>query len=311
MSRYLSSSPKKSKTLHRTPTKDSRLRRMKEEQVVHKIKFDMDPENELKKFEETVAVLFGVKGIGKTSFAAYLGDALTEKYDLDLPATYFLMAEPVNNSLSFRKSRIKTWPTFRDFVDKAAKDSEFVSSVKMWIIDDIDTLVARGISTIAYEWGIIELSDEGYARAWHELRAELIYQLIRLREMGPGLLLISHEKDRPITVGRQKIGVPSMNLSDSICSAVGDLCSTIMRMKYITSKKESSSTRCISVLGSEQEDVKDNCQKITSEYPDGIIKFKSERQAVRKILDCFDTKAEDKRPKKKFKKFKKSKKRRS
>lgn len=295
MSRYLSNSKSKSKSLHRPQTKDSRKIRMKEEQKIHSIKFDMKPKSEAKTFEDTITALFGVRGIGKTCFGKELGEALARKYNLDIPAAYFLMADlPINNPrLKIRKSKIKTWPTLRSFIDKAEDNPKFVSTVKMWVIDTIDVLVSKGISTIAYEWGLLDLSDEGYARAWQELRHELVYQLIRLKEMGPGILLISHEKDRQMTVGRMKVGVPSMNLSDSISNAVGYLCSTIMRMRYVDkslTKKDMGHKRCISVLGSEKEDVKDNFQLITKRYPDGIIKFKTEKKAVRRILDCFDDK---------------------
>ena len=289
MPKYLKQSRK---VLHRTPTKDSRKKRMEEEQIVHPVSFDMSPKGEFKRFEETYCTLFGAKGIGKSTFGKELGDVLADRYKLKLPATYFLMSEPPNNSLSFRRSRIRTWPTFRSFVDKAEKSPEFVSTVKMWVIDTVDALVAQGISTIAYEWGILDLSDEGYARAWHELRDELVYQLIRLGEMGPGVLMLSHERGREMTISRMKIRVPSMDLSDSISNAVGYLCSMIVRMRYVSkskSKNEIGHLRCLAVQGSEEEDVKDNLQVVTASYPDGIVRFKNEKEAAVKLLSCFDS----------------------
>jgi len=282
---------------------------MEEEQVIHPVSFDMSPSGEFRRFEDTSSVLFGAKGIGKSTFAKYLGDALAVRHNLDLPATYFLMAEPPNNPHSFRKSRIQTWPTFRRFIEEAEKDRKFISSIKMWVVDTIDALVAKGISSIAYEWGVFDLTDEGYARAWHELRDELVYQLLRLREMGPGLLLISHERDRKMTLNRLKIGVPSMDLSDSISNAVGYLCSMIIRMRYVNkspSKSEIGHLRCLAVQGSEEEDVKDNLQVITQQYSDGVIKFRTEADAVRKVLDCFEGASPRKRVKKKKKKKRKS-----
>lgn len=86
MSRYLDKS-KKSKQLHRKPTKDSRKKRMAEEQKVHKLSFEMNPTGDIKRFEDTTSMLFGVKGIGKSTFAKELGDILAVRYNLDLPAT--------------------------------------------------------------------------------------------------------------------------------------------------------------------------------------------------------------------------------
>jgi hypothetical protein len=284
---------KERKERFREPTKDSRKLRMEEEQIIHPISFEMSSTGETKKFEEAVVTLFGTKGIGKSTFGKVLGDSLAKKYNLDDSGTYFLMAEAPNNALSFRKTRIKTWPTFRDFIDKAENDRRFVRTVKMWVIDSIDALVKQGISTISYEWGVFDLTDEGYARAWQEMQAELLHQLGRLNDLGPGILILSHERDRPMSIGRRIVNMPSMDLSNSIANAVGYLCSMIIRMRYVEisrDKEEIGKMRCLSFTGSESEDVKDNLQVISPKYPDGTIKFETERQAVRKVLRCFDEK---------------------
>lgn len=314
MSRYLS----KTKTASGPATHGSRRKRIKEEQRTHKITFETDPSSEFKRFEETVSGLYGIPGIGKSRFAYDLGLVLQEKYSLKYPGVYVLQCEPINHPWKIRKTHIPTWPTFRKFIDDVSEDKKFIKTVKMWVLDTIDALVPKGISTICHDLGVIDLKDatikmgdSGWnAVAWKELRNELLYQVLRLHQLGPGVLILSHERNRPTTDGRLTYDKPSMDLSGSVYNAIGDRCSMIFRMRSSGSK----GGRCLVCLGSNQEDAKDNLNKVSEVYEDGIIKFKTEKQAVRKILDCFDSKASrpDKfKSLKKSKKSKKSKRRRS
>ena len=135
-------SPRTRRLRERTEkTLDSRLRRIQGEQVVHDIHFEMEATSCYKNFEKTISAVFGVPGIGKSKFAAVLGEILQRRYSLKTSGTYFLQCEPINHPWEIRASCLDTWPTFRNFVDDAEADPDFVKTVKMWVIDTIDGTV--------------------------------------------------------------------------------------------------------------------------------------------------------------------------
>lgn len=288
---------------------NSRLKRIREEQIIQPVQFQKEATSSCKKFEETISAAFGVPGIGKSRFAAALGLALQEKYSLPYSGVYFLQCEPINHPWRIRKSQLRNWPTFRKFVDDAEKDVAFVSTVKMWVIDTIDGIVPKGISTICDDFGISDLKDatvrvgaDGwFAKAWQELRDELLYQILRLDALGPGVLILSHERERPFIAGCMRTERASMDISNSINNSIGDACSIIMRIRHKNTeeKGQGQHLRCLSMLSSETEDVKDNLNVVLPHYPDGTIPFRTEEQAVERILGCFGTKTVKKVKKKK------------
>ena len=281
-------------------TKASRIARIEAEQEVHPVILADSPTSEYRCFEELIAVLYGPTGIGKTTFG------------ITIPGSYVIATEPVNNPTAFRRSEVPNWPTFKAFIDKAEANPRFVEGVSMWVIDTIDVLVRKCMSSICFEWGLSELSDEGYARAWMELKEELIFNICRLRYLGPGVLIISHERQRPFIRNRVSMTKDSMDLSDSICNAVHFLATTIMHMRYVDQSKtkaELGHMRCLSIRGTDDEDAKDNTNKLIQVCAEdtGIIKFKTEQRAVEKILSCFKDTPDIKKHKKSKKKSKKKK----
>jgi len=284
---------------------------MREEQVIHDVNFEMIASSRYQQFEETISALFGVPGIGKSKFAADLGMELQKKHSLKSSGTYFLQCEPINHNWNIRKSYLDNWPTFRRFIDNAEGDPEFVSTVKMWVIDTIDGIVPKGMSTICSDFGIADLKDatvrvgvDGwYAKAWQELRDELLYQILRLAALGPGVLVLSHERYRKSIVNRMAVEKASMDVSNSIYNAVGDACSIILRMRNVdgTSKKRKV-LRCLAFLPSDDENVKENLEVILPHYLDGLIEFRTEKEAVRELLACFENKRPIRTKKKKKKK---------
>lgn len=311
MSKYLNKSSSPTRTVKREPTYDSRRKRIEEEQAIHPVTLEMEATSEIRQFEDTISGLYGIYGIGKTRFAYDLGEVLREKYNLPESGVYFLQCEPVNHPLQIRKSHISTWPTFRKFIDDAEKNSEFISSVKMFVIDCADSLVPRGISTICYDMGVVDLKDatvrvgeNGWnAVAWQELRHELLHQILRLHALGPGVLVLGHERYREVSNGRMTFSRPSMDLSTSVLNAIGQACSMIMRIRGSGEEQtefNQAQTRCLSCIGSDLEDAKDNLNKVLNHYPNGQIPFTTEREAVEKLFACFDNEPKVVVPKKKI-----------
>lgn len=264
-----------------TRTKASRKYRIEEDQRVHPINFTNDPYEEYKTFQGLIATLYGPTGIGKTTLA------------FNIPGLHVLATEPVNNPNKFAHTRVPNWPTFKSFIDEMESDPKKLKGITMWGIDTIEYLVGKCMSTICYEWGLTDLSDEGFSRAWTELKQEVIFNLLRLIDLGPGLLLISHQRQRDSKVNRMMVKTDTMDLSQSINNAVSFLSSIILHMRYVDKSKTSAELghlRCLSIRGNEEEDAKDNTGLLTDACGNepGVIKFKTEKIAVRKILRCFE-----------------------
>ena len=71
---------------------------------------------------------------------------------------------------------------------------------------------------------------------------------------------------------------------------MGDACSMILHMRVVndvTRKKKSRPIRCLSCLSSESEEAKDNLGVLLKKYPEGVMRFGTEREAVDNLLGCF------------------------
>ena len=279
----------------------SRLKRIAGQQTAHEIVFETEASAATTCFEESISAVFGMPGVGKSKFAEEMGFALQDKYHLSQSGLYFIQCERINHSWNIRKTMCPTWPTFRAFVDKMEKSPELVKTVKMWCLDTIDALAPLGISTICHDMGIADLreatrkvgGDGWFAEAWQELRFELEYQILRLAALGPGVLILSHERERKRKENNTEVNKASMDLSNSIYNSIGDACSMILHMRVVnnvTRKAKSRPIRCLSYLSSESEEAKDNLGVLLKKFPEGIMRFGTEREAVDNLLACFGPK---------------------
>ena len=277
----------------------SRLKRIEKQQTAHDIVFETEASAATTCFEESISAVFGMPGVGKSKFAEEMGFALQKKYNLSQSGVYFIQCERINHSWNIRKTMIPTWPTFRAFVDKMEKSPELVKTVKMWCIDTIDALAPLGFSTICHDMDISDLreatkkigGDGWFAEGWRELRFDLEYHILRLAALGPGVLILSHERERKRTENNREVNKASMDLSNSIYNSLGDACSMILHMRVVndvTRKAKSRPIRCLSCLSSESEEAKDNLNVLLKKYPEGTMRFGTEREAVDNLLGCFE-----------------------
>jgi len=257
-------------------TKASRKERIEADQETRPIVFMEKPKRAVSTFQQSICTLYGPTKIGKTTFASHI------------PGAYLLATESGYSWLPFRFQDIANWPTFKAFIDEMEDSPKKVKTVSMWIIDTIDILVKKCMSTICYEWGLTDLSEEGFSRAWTELADELVFNILRLRDLGPGILMISHERQRESRTRRLIITKDSLDLSNSIFNAISYISDIILHMRYVDKSKTSAELghlRCLSTRGSEEEDAGDRTGRLNE-----IIKFRTEKQAVRKVLECFERK---------------------
>lgn len=255
-----------------------------------------EPTVKAKRFQDLSCVLFGVKGIGKTPFLARV------------PGMYILATEPGTSWQNVRSSDIRTWATFTKFVKDMEESPEKVTTVAMWGIDTVDKLAEMCHANILHEWGLTNMSDEGYAGAWIELQHQLDWWLNRLFTIGPGIIMTSHERDREFMVRNIMRKRVSLDLVRRAYAAVAEFADVGMHMRYVQDSNKAGDIgikRCIATRPSENED----CWNRTGKMPP-VVEFETEQAAVDEILGCFGKgiakrkpeTASTKRPKKKFKK---------
>lgn len=246
--------------------------RIAESQVVNEVLWMDEPTVKASHFQDLSCVLFGVKGIGKTPFLAHI------------PGIYIIATEPGTNWQNVRSSEVTTCATFKHFVKEIAPIK--ASEVSMWGLDTLDNLEMMFINSILYEWDLTSMSDEGFAGAWFELQRQMDYWLKRLFAIGPGLIMTSHERDREYKEDNIKRKYISLDLVKRAYKAVSDFADLGMRMKVAKGAAVGPTglpMRCISTYPSAHED----CWNRTGKVP-ALVQFKTEAEAVQKILACFD-----------------------
>jgi len=272
MANYLK--PTQSSTPKAKAPKRLMLDRMVADQDVADLPFMEEAQVGAGSFQECIAILYGPPGAGKTAIAC------------QVPGHYLIDSENKSQWQKRRATYVPNWVSLRAFTDKMEKRPELVATVQMWVIDTIDVLVDKGISTVCLDRGITDLSDEGFARAWQDLKSEVIYQVLRLRALGPGVLLVSHEREIEIKRRHLQMTHTRMDLSKSIFNAISFLADMTMHLTYTvkdTIAGDINAERCLVFRGNEDEDAK-NCT--TADLP-ARMPFKTEDEAVQRILSAF------------------------
>lgn len=263
---------KKSK---RDPSKlVSRNARIEADQEVVDLPFMTEPQQGAARFEDCIAILYGPSGVGKTRLCS------------EIPGHYIIDAENKSQWNRRRATYVPNWPSFKAFIEQMERAPELVATVKMWCIDTIDVLVTKAMSTICAEWELLDLSEEGFSRAWQELVQEVVFQILRLRQLGPGIVMVSHEREVEIKHRFIKLDHTRMDVSKSVFNALSFISDLTLHMTYEvegTLPGDRTAKRCLVTRGNETADAK-NCTR--ANLPDSLP-FHTEREAVQKILDAF------------------------
>ncbi len=259
--------------------------------IRRKIKLRMtQPAPQLRPFESYIMALYGQPGVGKSRFFEQLGVALQEKYGLALPGVYMLQCEPVNHRWSIRgahqEDHLDTWPTLVGMIDDIEKDTAFVKTVKMFGIDTIDSMVPKLLNKLCDDNQILDPRDKAWGGVWNDAKDEMELQILRLLHLGTGVLILSHERNRPVKQGALETEQASLDLSNSMFNMVADRCSMVMHMRSSVAGTKAKGKRVLAVAENGTEFAKDNLGMVRAGYPNGI-EFGTEREAVDKLLACF------------------------
>jgi hypothetical protein len=152
---------------------------------------------------ESIITLYGRKGIGKTSLAA------------QFPGSFTCMFERGRRNLPIvqvpQKGEAKlTWNTFKDYVELFLDSDEHETLV----MDTIDRAYACCLEQVCKDRGCSHPNDKNdYGKTWGEVKAEFDAVIGIIQDSGKGLILISHEKAKPL--GRSADGMVREDSEDS------------------------------------------------------------------------------------------------
>lgn len=126
--------------------------------------------------------LYGKIKIGKTSLAAQFPEAL------------FLMTEPGGKSLEIYQMDVKNWTHFKQILD-ALESSNMYKTI---VIDTTDNLYKMCTDWYCKRKAIQHPSDEEWGKAWQMINDEFMMQIIRLMQLGRGVIFTSHAAQHEI-----------------------------------------------------------------------------------------------------------------
>lgn len=146
-----------------------------------------EPEPDLQRL---TIMLYGPKGVGKSTLAAGFPDAL------------FLAGEPGQKFLRVRMVNCLTWLAFKaailELTDmKKRKDPKFPATL---IVDGLDSLAQSCFSYSCEKHGMSYPSDEGYGKGWDLVRKEFAFGMESLLALDTGVVFIAHAADKTVTI---------------------------------------------------------------------------------------------------------------
>lgn len=143
------------------------------------------PEN----LHDYIVLLYGAKGIGKSSLAACNPDSLT------------LMLEPRRRNLRIRQipndqqpEPLDSWAVLKSYFDLACSDS----SVQTLVIDSVDVAYSLCMEHICNELGITHPNQRSGGEGWNALAREFESTIKAVASTGKGLWLTSHARNHTV-----------------------------------------------------------------------------------------------------------------
>ena len=235
--------------------------------------FAMKPEMEGGSIQDFLILLYGIVKIGKSTFASHFDDV------------YFLRTEPGLRSLKVRDTKITCWADFQEFVRRMEDKPRELATVKTFCVDTITNLSKFCMHWVCGREGIAHPSDQDWGKGWEAYADEFGHWILRLVELGKGVIFIAHESQIEVISRRQKISKCVPDMPRTTYRIINNFVDIILWMNYVSQSQqleELGEMRCLYTKPNETRDAGDRTGKLPN-----VIKFRTEKQAVRKINRCF------------------------
>ncbi|MBW8002644.1 MAG: AAA family ATPase [Planctomycetes bacterium] len=259
-------------------------------QSVKELFFEEEPSKPGGDFQDFLVLLYGPPKIGKSELARRID------------GIYFLPTEPGFKFFSSRKTKIPNWATFIAFIKKMEKHPKMVAQVKMWCIDTADNLSKFCMQYACGRANIAHPTDEEWGKGWEAFRDEFSHWFLRLAALGPGIIAISHEKQREVISRSIKITKDSPAMPTTTFVILNNLCDVILHMSFAKKKGKRDPVRALFTKPTETRDAGDRTGMLPA-----VIFFKDEQDAINQILEAYEPEKAKKKGKVKKKRRKKKK----
>lgn len=128
-------------------------------------------------------LLYGREKIGKTSFAA------------EFPDAFFLMCEPGGKDLEIFSREVKDWKSFTGYIDLLEKNP---GKFKTVVVDTADRCYKLCEEAVHKKMLIKHASEGDFGTGWSMPKEEFARQIIRLLQLGRGVIFTSHATEKEI-----------------------------------------------------------------------------------------------------------------
>jgi len=183
----------RSKKKLKTKTKKSKAKKAAESDGIEEIS------GEEVNIEDCHILLYGKPGIGKTTFASKLKNAL------------FFDTQRGTKFLKVSRVTVSNWNNFRDWVKKLEKSKKLRDKYDIFVVDVIDDLSLMCLDFVCNKRKIDHPSDEEWGKGWEALSREWHEWIMRLAIMK-GVMFVGHSKEREVTLRGIKVDKVFPNL---------------------------------------------------------------------------------------------------
>lgn len=166
-------SDKKSKIKKKPPT-------LEEQEALLELDLPDEMSEPAGNIEDYNMMIFGPKGIGKTSLASRFNNSLTMAF------------EPGGKALRTFQRAVPSWMHFRKYIQLLNEEPGKFTTV---VIDTAQIAYNRCMDYACQEAGIKHPGDEGYGKGWKRVAQEFERQFNTLMSMGMGIIAVAHDRD--------------------------------------------------------------------------------------------------------------------
>lgn len=138
-------------------------------------------------FHENVIVIYGIPKIGKTTFAS------------NMPDSGFILTEKGAKHVKVKGWDINTWGQFLNTISQLEQNIQSCP-FKNIVIDTVDNLSDMCTDFICKKYGVSDLLDVPYGKAFASYTREFKKQINRILKLGLSLTCISHAEEKDVNV---------------------------------------------------------------------------------------------------------------